>query len=72
MGAHPTERRDAYRSLFAAPLEEELIAKIREAINTDSAFGSETFIDEMEARLGRSVRPPIRGRPRKSVTEKFL
>jgi len=67
-----SERVRAYRSLFATLLDEQLVAKIREAINTDSAFGCETFIDEMEARLGRSVRPPARGRPPKSVTEKFL
>jgi putative transposase len=72
LGATRSDQRAAYRSLFAASLDEHLVARIREAINTDSAFGSETFIDDAEARLGRSARPPVRGRPPKSVTGKFL
>jgi putative transposase len=72
LGETPSERRAAYTSWFANSLEEHLVARIREAINTDSAIGSGTFIHDAEARLGRSGRPPARGRPRKSVTRKFL
>jgi putative transposase len=72
LAADPADRQAAYRLVFATQLEEQLIAKIREAINTDSGFGSETFLDEMQTRLGRSVRPPARGRPPKKVTEKSL
>jgi putative transposase len=72
LAAAPAERCATYQSLFATSLDERLVARIREAINTDSALGSETFMDEMEAKLGRSVRPPTRGRPTKNVTEKFL
>jgi putative transposase len=42
------------------------------AYHTDSALGTETFLNEAEAKLGRSVRLPVRGRPPKSVTEKLL
>jgi putative transposase len=72
LAASTADRQAAYRSLFADSLDAGLLARIREAINTDSAFGSETFIDDAEARLGRSVRPPTRGRPAKSVTGKLL
>ena len=72
LAASRSDRQAAYRSLFAASLDAGLVAQIREAINTDSAFVSETFIDDAEARLGRPVRPPTRGRPAKSVTGKLL
>jgi putative transposase len=72
LASNPVERRAAYLSLFDKPLEESLVARIREAINSDSALGAEEFLADAEAKLGRSVRMPVRGRPPKSVTEKFL
>jgi len=72
LGSSPAERRSAYLSLFAKPLDDVVVARIREAINSDSAFGSNAFLDDAEAKLGRSVRLPVRGRPAKSVTGKLL
>lgn len=72
LGATELERRAAYVSLCSAPLDERLVAHMRDAINSDSAVGSEKFLDEAEATLGRSVRAPVRGRPPKSVTGKLL
>jgi putative transposase len=72
LGRTELERRAAYLSLCAAPLDERLVAHLRHAINSDSAVGSETFLNEAEATLGRSVRLPVRGRPPKSVTGKLL
>ena len=72
LGSTDEERRSAHRALSAIPLKDDVIAEIREAINTDSALGSEAFLDEAEAMLGRSVRPPTRGRPPKGVTGKLL
>jgi len=72
LGTSADERRAAFGSLFAVPLEARVLDEIRSAINTDSALGSEQFMQYAEARLGRSVRPPQRGRPRKCVTEKLL
>jgi len=63
------ERSAAFLSLFAIPLSEHVLAAIRTAANTDSALGSEVFMDRAEALLGRSVRPPARGRPRKKGME---
>jgi putative transposase len=72
LGRTPSERRAAYLSLYAESLDERLVTHIRDAINSDSAVGSETFLNEAEAALGRSVRLPVRGRPPKSVTGKLL
>jgi putative transposase len=57
------ERRSAFRSLFAVPVPDRMLETIRTAANTDSALGSEAFMVQAEALLGRSVRPPTRGRP---------
>jgi putative transposase len=72
LGSSPAERRSAYLSLFAKSLDDVVVARIREAINSDSAFGSDAFLDDAEAKLGRSVRLPVRGRPAKGVTGKLL
>jgi REP-associated tyrosine transposase len=72
LGQTRSERQAAFQSMFAMSLEDHLVAQIREAINTDSALGSETFMDDAEGKLGRSVRAPTRGRPAKSVTGKLL
>ena len=72
LGASPEERRSAFRSLFGTPLPDDVLAAIRTAANTDSALGSEEFMARAEALLGRSVRPPKRGRPRKEDTGEFL
>ena len=72
LGTSDEDRRAAFRSLFSQPLEERILKEIRAAINTDSALGSEEFMQAAEAELGRSVRTPKRGRPAKDVTEKLL
>ena len=72
LGLTAGERRMAYLSLFAEALDDQVLQHVRAAINSDSAFGSDAFLDIAEAKLGRSVRLPARGRPRKSVTENFL
>jgi hypothetical protein len=53
-------------------LDDRVLQHIRATSNSDSAFGCDAFLDEAEAKLGRSVRLPVRGRPAKTVTEKFL
>jgi putative transposase len=65
LGGSAEERRSAFRSLFATVLQDDVLAAIRTAANTDSALGSEAFLAHAEALLGRSVRPPTRGRPLK-------
>lgn len=72
LGPSARARSAAYLDLHASALDDRVIARIRKAINTDSALGLEPFLNEAEAKLGRSVRLPVRGRPSKSVTEKLL
>ena len=72
LGRTAEERRSVFNSLFAQPLPQHVLDEIRIAINTDSALGTDAFMNDAEAKLGRSVRPPQRGRPRKDVTEKLL
>ena len=72
LGATEDERSSEYRLICALPLEASVVERIRKAINTDSALGTDGFLDHVESELGRSVRPPKRGRPRKIVTEKLL
>lgn len=63
LGATPLERRAAYCALIAESLDDRTVARIREALHTNSALGSEAFLNEAQVRLGESVRPPVRGRP---------
>ena len=72
LGRCDEERRAAFHSLFKEPLEPRVLDEIRLAINTDSALGSAQFMQDAEAKLGRSVRPPKRGRPPKDIPGKLL
>ena len=72
LGSSDFERRAAFSTLSSQPLAQRVVEEIRAAINTDSALGSDEFMDHTEAVLGRSVRPPKRGRPAKVVTGKLL
>ena len=62
----------SFAALSNERVEPQVVEEIRLAINTDSALGSDNFMDNAEALLGRSVRPPKRGRPAKVVTGKLL
>jgi putative transposase len=57
-------RQLAYRELFRCHLDPELVDDIRQSTNSNYALGSERFKDEVEAALGRRVRPGVSGRPR--------
>jgi len=58
-------RQSAYRRLLRASLGSETLAEIRDALNQCRVYGGERFKDEIEAALGRRVRPGKAGRPRK-------
>jgi putative transposase len=72
LGMNAEECRAAFRSLCDEPLQQHVIDQIRTAVNTESALGSEKFMQYTEEKLGRSVRVPKRGRPAKVVTEKLF
>jgi len=56
-------RREAYLALFKQPLDPAVIELIRSSTNKGWPLGSEPFIRQVEAALGRAARPPKRGRP---------
>lgn len=60
------ERRAAYRNLFVDAIAPELLSMIRDTTNACLVLGNDRFKDQIEAMLGRSVRPGKDGRPRKS------
>lgn len=64
LGSSSVERQAAYRELFRAHVDDDLITDIRASVNKGLALGSERFKDEIERLLGRRVRPGQMGRPR--------
>jgi putative transposase len=58
-----TMRREAYCALFAQPLDAGLIDEIRVATNKGRVLGSEAFIAQVEAALGRCAKVRKPGRP---------
>lgn len=65
LGKSVPSRTAAFRALFGDGLPEEDLARLRAAAQKGWALGSEQFMEEMHLQLGRSIRPPYRGRPRK-------
>lgn len=65
LGVDDAARRDAYRALFRAHLDEEVVGQIRGATNGNFALGGERFQKEVEAMLGRRARRGQAGRPGK-------
>ncbi len=63
LGRNEEARRTAYRALFKAHLDEEIVGQIRTATNGNYALGSERFQKEIEAALGRRARRGQAGRP---------
>jgi len=58
-------RREAYRNLFKAHIEPELMNEIRQSTNGNFTLGSERFKKEVSAMLKRRVSPGKAGRPAK-------
>ncbi|MBT8137989.1 MAG: transposase [Gammaproteobacteria bacterium] len=65
LGQADEERRHAYRGLFADSLSPDELDQIRTVTNSCRVLGNDRFRDQVEAMLGRSVRPGKAGRPRK-------
>ena len=59
------ERLEAYRALFKAHLDAEVVGQIRSATNGNFALGSERFQREIETALGRRATRGVAGRPSK-------
>jgi putative transposase len=64
LGCDEQQRQQAYRALFSTEIDEQAIADLRKATNSNFAFGGTAFAKDMEARLGRPVVERKPGRPR--------
>jgi putative transposase len=53
----------ALQALLREDIKPEVLDRIRKSANRGWALGSECFLDRIELLLGRSARPPKRGRP---------
>ena len=63
---HESARRSIFLAQFRSTMQVEDIERIRVAANRGWALGSERFLDEIAVVVGRSARPPKRGRPYKA------
>lgn len=69
LGRDEKVRLEAYRALFKAHLDKEIIGQIRDATNGNFALGSERFQKQIEAALGRRARRGQSGRPVKNISD---
>ena len=68
LGGSVQERASAFRHIFGDAPTNADIQRLRESLNKGWALGSARFLEEMKVKLGRSVQPPKRGRPKKVDT----
>jgi len=69
LGRSDSERRDAYRALFATDLDHNTLTQMRECLQTGTPLGNDRFREQIEQALGRPVGYSRRGRPKKPVEE---
>ena len=62
-------RVDDWSAFLAQSVPPEVVSKLRRHANTGRPLGSEQFIDDLEQKLGRALRPQKGGRPRKIAGE---
>lgn len=70
LGPDSETRRQAYRELFRAQLDDEVLAEIREASQAGTLLSGERFRKEVEIAQQRRLTRASRGRPRKVEEEK--
>ena len=67
LGRTDSERREAFRALFRAHVDEALTDEIRSATNGNYALGSQKFHRQIEKALGRRAVRGVPGRPVKEI-----
>jgi putative transposase len=72
LAEHESERRRSFLTLFREPIAAATIERIRLTAKQGWALGSEQFLNQVEVALGRSARPPKRGRPSKKLIRSSL
>ena len=65
-------RQTAYQALFEHQLDANALDAIRRATNRGTALGDAQFCDEIEATLGRAVKPLAHGGDRRSSTRRSI
>lgn len=68
LGSEAEARQSAYRALFKAHLDDEVVVQIRDATNGNYALGSERFQKEIGIMLGRRASRGQSGRPGKDTS----
>jgi putative transposase len=63
LGTTPAIRQEGYRALFAQGLDGALLDTLRDATHRGWVPGSESFLQSVQAAIGRNVAIPRRGRP---------
>lgn len=69
LGNTAGERQTAFASFCRLPIADADINRLRVCVNRGWPLGSDAFLGKVEREIGRSVRPPRRGRPPKVATE---
>lgn len=64
IGMDVPRRQRLYRNLFRQPLAQDIVDRIREALNQELVLGREPFKDKIEKLTTRQTRPGHSGRPR--------
>jgi len=72
LGAGASTRQAAYRSLFAAHLDPDVLGKIRACLQTGTPLGNDRFRTQIEQALGVKVGFSGRGRPKKLPVEPVM
>ncbi|NCA88908.1 MAG: transposase [Gammaproteobacteria bacterium] len=67
LGRTKKARQSAYRALFATPLDEATLQRIRDATNKSWLLGDEAFAREIEGLVNRRTQPRQRGGDRRSL-----
>ena len=70
LGRAGAARREAYRSLFRAHVDDALTDEIRDATNGNFALGDQRFQSQIAKALGRRVTRGVAGRPVENEAEK--
>ena len=65
LGENTTTRLQTYRELFRQHVDEPSLQEIRSSINSGMPLGDESFKDQLETQIARSVRAGKPGRPKK-------
>lgn len=61
---------ERWRAQLVAPEDDELMGRLRRHVQTGRPLAGDRWLAKLEARLGRRLRPPPLGRPRKAKVKK--